>query len=178
MATRTAAPDEVLDPEDEDELIDDSWEFGRVDDVDTLPDLKPIPFKLYGYEMPDKEEHVFVFHARATSPFGATMEVYRHMRPDGTIPTGPCIDFMYDCIIDEDRPRWKEIVHQGDLHFEPDAILAMAQKLIDFYGGANGTRPTLPRRARRATTKKTSGTSTRARSGRATPSKRSTRTTR
>jgi hypothetical protein len=154
----------------------EAWEFGRLDPEDLeAADWTPIPFTLYGYDLETKEEHAFEFHARATQPFGATVDVMRKATDTGEIMGREAVGFLYDCLVQEDRDLWDEVVHRGPMHFEADALAQMAQKLIDFYNAGDGTRPPLPRSARRAGSRQRNGggTSTVVHSGRVSTSARS-----
>ena len=130
-----------------------AWEFGRVAPED-LPDFEPIPFVLYGYEIPDGIEHAYTFHARATQPFGTTLDMMRKQNAKGEVEASAAIAFIESCIIKEDIDRWREVVSDpdNDMHFQQEALVEMAQALLVHYAQGDPAvevRPTSPRSASR-----------------------------
>jgi hypothetical protein len=130
--------------EEEQEVVHPDFVFGRAETLEDLgDDLVPIPFKLYGYELePPHQEHVFVFHARPTEPFGGTLDIFRKMDDNGNIPSGVSIQYIYDCLMLADQKRWDETLHRADLTFKGEALGEMARALLGHYSGG---RPTSPR---------------------------------
>lgn len=156
----------------------EAWEFGRLEPED-LPDFEPIEFTLFGYDRKTKEEHGFVFHAKSTQPFGSTLDIALESDDKGDIPGNVAVKYLYDCLEEDDRAEWDEVVHRGPLHFDADALAQMAQKLIEFYnGGDEAVRPSGPRSARRAGSRRAGGTTTVEHSGRTSTSARSRSRTR
>jgi hypothetical protein len=142
----------------------DEWVFGKVENPEELPDFTPIAFTLVGYDRDTREEHDFTFHARSTTPFGASIDIMRELdSSDPTRNNAAAVRFIEDCLEPTDRERWQEVVHDGALHFERDTLAQLAQKLVDYYfvaEGGEGTLPSPPRSVRRNGSRQTGGTTT------------------
>ena len=139
-------------------------EFGRIKSPADLPDMRPIEFTLYGYDVtPDAKgehkEHAFKFLARGTEPTGAMLDVYATMDASGLMNLGPGSRFIRSVLMPDQMERWDEVVHNGALHFQATAIGDMAQTLLGIYMGKDDGR-TLRRVDFRSTPRGTGPTST------------------
>jgi hypothetical protein len=120
--------------------------FGEVDDLDDLPDLTPIEFKVVAYNS-ERERVEFLFHARPSLPLGVMLDLAGAASGETLLPSA-VNEFLHAAITDDDLESWDAVMHDPDLSLSPKMLEEFATWLAELYGEADeSNRPTKPRTA-------------------------------
>lgn len=111
---------------------------GRVDNIDDV-DLDPIEVPVVGYTI-EKEEIEEVFRFRPVQPAGATLDILLYVSVDGSTPVAKVMHFLEECVLAEDRERWRDFLNDPAIMIEQSVLAQLYRALMEVYAA----RPTMP----------------------------------
>lgn len=105
--------------------------IGRVEDVSEL-NVDPIEVPLVAYTS-DREEVEEVFRFRPAQPAGATLDVLMATGADGKLPTQMIFRFLDECLVEEDRVKWRVFLDRPDLIIEQSVLAQVYRGIMEVY---------------------------------------------
>lgn len=105
--------------------------IGRVAVVEDL-DLDPIEVPVVAYTI-DRKEVEETFRFRPMQPAGATLDILKATGPNGEAPTALVMQFLDECLLEEDRDSWELFLHRPDLMIEQSVLAQIYRGISEVY---------------------------------------------
>lgn len=109
--------------------------------LNDAPNLEPLTIPVAGYKI-DGTPVIEKFAFLPIQSAGATMDLLRHQRPDGSIPTAPMMTLLDACLTPEEGERWQTFLHNPEVMVEMDTLGEVYRQLMAYYAARPTRSPT------------------------------------
>ena len=108
---------------------------GEVKNLNEL-DVEPVTIPIVSYDE-DKNKVVTEIRFMRHVPLGFGIDMIKATKADGTIDPKYMVDFVLDCVVDEDQESFDDLIRRKDIFTEISTLRKVYDSLGEIYKGDN-----------------------------------------